>query len=261
MMEVRPKKHLGQHFLVDQNIAAKIADSLLHFEGNVIEVGPGMGVLTQYLIKKPNIELTVAEVDKESIDYLLEKNMLNASQIYGDFLRLDIPSIFPNGVSIIGNFPYNISSQILFKAIENRKWVFELTGMFQKEVAERIGAVPGNKQYGILSVLAQAFFEVKYLFTVSENVFNPPPKVKSGVIRLVRRPIFELECNEKLFKEIIKTTFNTRRKMLRVSLKPFVKLNSEMLKDPFYTKRPEELSVEDFVRITLQVEGEKASAL
>jgi len=261
MSEVTAKKHLGQHFLKDQNIAAKIADSLKTNEGVVLEVGPGMGMLTHYLLMRSNVQLFVAEVDRESVAYLLDHQILKDHQIHGDFLKLDLEKLFPSGLSVIGNFPYNISSQILFKAIDNRALVVELTGMFQKEVAERIGAKPGNKQYGILSVLAQAYFDVEYLFTVSEHVFNPPPKVKSGVIRLLRKPNFVLNCNEKLFKEIIKTTFNTRRKMLRVSLKPFLAPGSEMLKDPFYTKRPEELGVDDFVRLTLQVELENGSRI
>ena len=254
-MDVRPKKHLGQHFLKDKNIASKISESLQQDTPNVLEVGPGMGILTNFLKENTKSELYVAEVDPESVEYLIENEIMDMHHIVGDFLKLDIPNYFKSEVAIIGNFPYNISSQIVFKAIENREYIPEFAGMFQKEVAERICANPGNKQYGIISVLTQAYYKTEYLFTVDEHVFNPPPKVKSGVIRLLRIDNKELGCDDKLFKSIVKNTFNTRRKMLRVSLKRIVGSN-EILKDEFFQKRPEQLSVEEFVWVTNKISGE-----
>jgi 16S rRNA (adenine1518-N6/adenine1519-N6)-dimethyltransferase len=246
---VKAKKHLGQHFLKDLNIARKIAESISGNTDYILEIGPGTGVLTKFLKEKFDEKLFVAEVDRESVDYLVQQNILAEERILGDFLKLDLATLFPGKVCIIGNFPYNISSQIVFKAIDNRAQVVEFAGMFQKEVAERIGAPPGNKQYGILSVLTQAYFEVEYLFTVSEQVFVPPPKVKSGVIRMKRKEKFHLDCDEQLFKTIVKTSFNTRRKMLRKSLKSLFD-KPDILSRDIFLKRPEQLSVEDFVQIT-----------
>ena len=249
-MTVKAKKHLGQHFLKDENIARKIVESLT-FENysKILEVGPGTGVLTKYLLEK-NQELFLAEIDQESIDYLKQNyEKLDNSRFVGDFLKLDIQDFFDEPIAVIGNFPYNISSQILFKIIDFHSLIPEMSGMFQKEVAERTAAVPRNKDYGILSVLVQAYYDVEYLLTVSENVFNPPPKVKSGVIRLTRNIKPGLEGNEELFKKIVKAGFNQRRKKLSNALKI---LNiPEHLKDhPFLDKRAEELSVADFIDFT-----------
>ncbi len=253
-MEVKPKKHLGQHFLKDKNIAKKIAETLQLNTPTILEIGPGMGVLTTFL-KNNTSELYVAEVDPESIEYLVENKIIDDHHIVGDFLKLNIENYFDTEVSIIGNFPYNISSQIVFKTIENKEKIPEFAGMFQKEVAERICASPGNKQYGIISVLAQAYYKTEYLFTVDEHVFNPPPKVKSGVIRLTRKENLNLGCDENLFKNVVKTSFNTRRKMLRVSLKRIIGSN-DILKDEFFEKRPEQLKVEEFVWITNKLANE-----
>lgn len=246
-MDVRAKKHLGQHFLTDQNIAGKIVDSL-SFEGykKVLEVGPGMGVLTKFLLQK-NTEIYVAEIDQESIVYLKEHYpKLEAQHFVGDFLKINIPEIFGEELAVIGNFPYNISSQILFKIIDNFTFIPEMSGMFQKEVAERTAAKPRTKDYGILSVLVQAYYDVEYLFTVHENVFNPPPKVKSGVIRMTRNLKPGLAGNEILFKQIVKAGFGQRRKKMSNSLK--VLGIPEMLKShPFLDIRAEELSVADFI--------------
>ncbi len=259
-MSVKAKKHLGQHFLTDESIAKDIADAL---SGNgyddVLEIGPGMGVLTKYLLLK-KAKVTVMELDRESVAYLndtfpLENIKLDTSTehfsiIEGDFLKKSIQNIFnKKQVAIIGNFPYNISTQIVFKAIENREYVTEFAGMFQKEVAKRIAEKEGSKVYGILSVLTQAFFDVEYLFTVPPSVFNPPPKVDSGVIRLVRKKDFSLPVDEKLFFRVVKTAFNQRRKMLRSSLKSF-NLSDDLKEEPFFTKRPEQLSVDDFIELT-----------
>lgn len=251
-MNVKAKKHLGQHFLEDLNIANKISETLIRGTNNVLEVGPGMGVLTQFLKEVENRNVFVAEVDQESIEYLVINKIMEYSNILGDFLKLDLNAHFSEEVAIIGNYPYNISSQIVFKTIENRALIPEFAGMFQKEVAERICAKPGGKQYGVISVLTQAYYDAEYLFTVDEHVFNPPPKVKSGVLRLTRKENYNLDCDEKLFKEIVKTTFNTRRKMLRVSLKSMIGKNP-VLQEKFYQKRPEELSVEEFIAITEMV--------
>ncbi len=259
-MTVTAKKHLGQHFLTDENIAKKIAATLSN-KGykNVLEIGPGMGVLTKYLLEKEPA-VTVMEIDRESVAYLtevfpLEHSTLNTKKehftiIEGDFLRKDLSHVFQQEqVAIIGNFPYNISTQIVFKAIENRQYVPEFSGMFQKEVAKRIAEKAGSKVYGILSVLTQAFFDVEYLFTVPPTVFNPPPKVDSGVIRFTRKENFTLPVDEKLFFRVVKTAFNQRRKMLRGSLKS-MQLSSELKEDPIFTLRPEQLSVAQFIELT-----------
>lgn len=259
-MSVKAKKHLGQHFLTDESIAKDIADALSGIGyDDVLEIGPGMGVLTKYLLPK-KAKVTVMELDRESVAYLndtfpLENIKLDTSTehfniIEGDFLKKSIQNIFnKKQVAIIGNFPYNISTQIVFKAIENRKYVTEFAGMFQKEVAKRIAEKEGSKVYGILSVLTQAFFDVEYLFTVPPTVFNPPPKVDSGVIRLVRKKDFSLPVDEKLFFRVVKAAFNQRRKMLRSSLKSF-NLSDSLKEEPFFTKRPEQLSVNEFIELT-----------
>ena len=262
-MTVRAKKHLGQHFLTDETVAKRIADALTENGYNhVLEIGPGMGVLTKYLLeKKPKI--TVMELDYDSVAYLkesfpLEHIKLDTSTekfsiLEGDFLKQDINKIFNNEqFAIIGNFPYNISSQILFKAIENREHVPEFAGMFQKEVAKRIAEKEGSKVYGILSVLTQAFFDVEYLFTVPPTVFNPPPKVDSGVIRLIRKENYTLPVDEKLFFRVVKMSFNQRRKMLRGSLKSF-NLSDSLKEDPIFAKRPEQLSVQEFISLTAKI--------
>ncbi|MFL0079930.1 16S rRNA (adenine(1518)-N(6)/adenine(1519)-N(6))-dimethyltransferase RsmA [Tenacibaculum maritimum] len=259
-MSVRAKKHLGQHFLKDENIARKIGDSLTEKGYNhVLEIGPGMGVLTKYLLEKEP-KVTVMELDTESVVYLRETFpvahfKLNTSPekftiIEGDFLKKSLQDIFKEEqVAIIGNFPYNISSQIVFKAIENRDYVPEFSGMFQKEVAQRIAEKEGSKIYGILSVLTQAFYNVEYLFTVPPSVFNPPPKVDSGVVRLIRKENYSLPVDERLFFNVVKTAFNQRRKMLRSSLKSF-RLSETLKEDPIFAKRPEQLSVQSFIELT-----------
>ena len=250
-MSVKAKKHLGQHFLTDENIAKKIANSL-QFSGydKVLEVGPGMGVLTKYLLEKET-ETFVAEIDTESITYLKEHySQLKENHFVGDFLKTDFSKIFPNEqVAVIGNFPYNISSQILFHIIENYQQIPEMAGMFQKEVAERTAAVPRTKDYGILSVMVQAYYDVKYLFTVHENVFNPPPKVKSGVISLLRNPKEGLAGNETLFKNIVKAGFNQRRKKLSNALK-VLNIPEGLSGHNCLHLRAEELSVQDFISFT-----------
>ena len=262
-MTVRAKKHLGQHFLRDENIAKKIADSLTeNGYNNVLEIGPGMGVLTKYLLGK-SPKVTVMELDSESVTYLqdtfpvehikLDTSADNFRIIEGDFLKQNLHKTFDGEpVAIIGNFPYNISSQIVFKAIENRDQVPEFSGMFQKEVAQRIAEKKGTKAYGILSVLAQAFYDAEYLFTVPPGVFNPPPKVDSGVVRLIRKENYKLPVDEKLFFRVVKTAFNQRRKMLRSSLKSF-KLSDSLKEDPIFAMRPEQLSVQDFIELTSKI--------
>lgn len=251
-MNVKAKKHLGQHFLTDENIAKKIVEGLSFQDYNdVLEVGPGTGVLTKYLLEKP-IETFVAEIDTESINYLkLHYTKLQNHHFTGDFLKINVNEIFKNQVAVIGNFPYNISSQILFKIVDNYQQIPEMVGMFQKEVAERTAAVPRTKDYGILSVLIQAYYDVKYLFTVHENVFNPPPKVKSGVIKMTRNRKEGLEGNEILFKQIVKTGFNQRRKKLSNALKP-LNIPETLKTHAFMDKRAEELSVEDFINFTIE---------
>ncbi|NMR33982.1 16S rRNA (adenine(1518)-N(6)/adenine(1519)-N(6))-dimethyltransferase RsmA [Chryseobacterium aquaticum] len=249
-MSVRAKKHLGQHFLTDENIAKNIVEGLSYENyNNVMEVGPGMGVLTKYLLEKDQ-NIYLAEIDTESIDYL-KKNYAktNEETFVGDFLKQDFSFIDGEEIAIIGNFPYNISSQILFKIIDHYEIIPEMVGMFQKEVAERTAAVPRTKDYGILSVLVQAYYDVKYLFTVHENVFNPPPKVKSGVIKLTRNPKEGLAGNEVLFKQIVKAGFGQRRKKLSNSWK-VLNIPEALKTHEFLDKRAEELSVEDFIHFT-----------
>ena len=250
---VKAKKHLGQHFLKDLNIAQKIADTLsLANYKKVVEIGAGMGVLTQFLLKK-DTEVYVVEIDKESVAYLeAHYPELRGKIIADDFLKYNIAGYLREPFAIIGNFPYNISTQIVFKLLELRDYVPEFSGMFQKEVAERICEREGSKTYGILSVLVQAFYEATYLFTVSEGVFNPPPKVKSGVLRLVRKPDYHLDCDEALFFTIVKTAFNQRRKTLRNSLKPLL-TNETLKKNSIFDKRPEQLPWQDFVFITKEI--------
>src|SRR5690554_4868675 len=243
MDKVKAKKHLGQHFLNDENIARKIADSLsLKGYEKVLEIGPGMGVLTKYLLEKP-IETYVIEIDTESVEYPQNHYLKLSNKIISeDFLKYDLSEIFGDEpFAIIGNFPYNISSQIVFKMLEQRHQIPEFSGMFQREVARRICEQPGSKTYGILSVLVQAFYEAEYLFTVSEGVFTPPTKVKSGVLRLIRKENFVLPCNEKFFFTVVKTAFNQRRKTLRNSLKSLI--TDEKLKEgSIFDLRPEQLS-------------------
>ncbi len=253
-MQVRAKKHLGQHFLTDKNIAEKIVAGLAPSDQlkNVIEVGPGMGILTDFLILDEGINLKVVDIDKESVAFLEKKYPnLSGKIISGDFLKLPLNTLFEEGqqISIIGNFPYNISSQILFHAIDYVEVVSEIVGMFQKEVAERIASDPGSKEYGILSVLIQAYYKVDYMFTVAPGVFNPPPKVKSGVIKAVRRTddVFK-GVDEKVFKSIVKMGFNQRRKTLRNALRPM--LRPEIMNEPVFDLRAERLSVDDFVELT-----------
>jgi 16S rRNA (adenine1518-N6/adenine1519-N6)-dimethyltransferase len=252
MTLVRAKKHLGQHFLTDKNIAAKIVDSLKpegRF-GHVLEVGPGMGVLSDFLLQKTEYETSLIDIDTESYDFLKKKYpQLGTRLINADFLELDFKNIFPNNFAIIGNFPYNISSQILFKVLDNRQQVVEVVGMFQKEVAERCAEKPGSKEYGILSVFLQAYYKVEYLFTVKAGVFNPPPKVLSAVIRLTRNNKQTHDCDEKLFWQIVKAGFNQRRKTLRNAISPLI--NKEKLTaEPMLDLRAERLSVDDFVKLT-----------
>lgn len=248
---VRPKKYLGQHFLTDTNIARKIVDSLkLDQTAQVLEIGPGMGVLTQFLVSKKFFDLSVVEVDTESVNYLKQHYpMLENKILEEDVLNLDLSGIYNDDIAVIGNFPYNISSPILFHLLNHRLVVKEVVAMLQREVAVRLAASPGNKDYGILSVLLQAHYQIEYLFTVNENVFRPPPKVKSGVVRLTRLPANSLDCSYALFRKVVKTAFNQRRKTLRNSLKPLaVKWPETEL--PILKKRPEQLSIDDFVSLT-----------
>jgi len=255
-MTVKAKKHLGQHFLKDETIAKKIADSLIGTNYNeVLEIGPGMGVLTKYLLDNDNYTTSVIEIDRESVAYLKAHYVDLSTRIFEkNFLKANLQEIYPNKqFAIIGNFPYNISTQIVFKTLENREFIPEFSGMFQKEVAERIAEKAGSKKYGILSVLTQAFYEVEYLFTVPPTVFNPPPKVDSGVIRLTRKENYTLPVSEKLFFSVVKTAFNQRRKMLRKSLQSF-NLSDELKQSAFFTKRPEQLSVEEFIYLVKRLE-------
>ena len=256
MKQVRPKKNLGQHFLTDLNIAKRIADTVdePYAELPVLEVGPGMGVMTQYLVEKPR-PLKVVEIDRESVTYLRENfpRLIN-NIIGGDFLRMDLNEVFGGQQFVLtGNYPYDISSQIFFKMLDNKDLIPCCTGMIQHEVAVRMAAKPGNKQYGILSVLIQAWYDVEYLFTVEPSVFNPPPKVQSAVIRMTRNAVTDLGCDEKLFKRIVKATFNQRRKMLRVSLRQICNPRSEFFDDPMMTRRPEQLSISEFIALTNKV--------
>lgn len=278
---VRPKKALGQHFLTDLSVAQKIADALVVDgvggavpeagavpSGNtaaampVLEIGPGMGVLSQYLLEREDIDLKMIEIDRESVDYLLTHfPKASGRVIEGDFLKMNLSYFFPGTFAVIGNFPYNISSQIFFRIIDHKDNIPQVVCMIQKEVAERIAEQPGSKTYGILSVLLQAWYDIEYLFTVGEGAFNPPPKVKSAVIRLRRNSRTELGCDEKLFKTIVKTGFNQRRKTLRNSLKPLIadkaareawtpEQSADFLSNPVFELRPERLSVEDFIALT-----------
>lgn len=278
---VRPKKALGQHFLTDLSVAQKIADALVVDSvggadpeagtvtvGNiaaampVLEIGPGMGVLSQYLLEREDIDLRMIEIDRESVDYLLTHFPKAPGRVIeGDFLKMDLKYFFPGTFAVIGNFPYNISSQIFFRIIDHKDSIPQVVCMIQKEVAERIAEQPGSKTYGILSVLLQAWYDIEYLFTVGEGAFNPPPKVKSAVIRLRRNSRTELGCDEKLFKTIVKTGFNQRRKTLRNSLKPLIadkaareawtpEQSTDFLSNPVFELRPERLSVEDFIALT-----------
>lgn len=250
--QVRAKKYLGQHFLTDERIAERIAQSLSGLSRHLLEVGPGMGVLTKYLVDDPRYSFCAVEVDRESVDYL-HSHYPSLAVIEDDFLRMDLGKRFDGQpFSIIGNFPYNISSQILFRVFEQRQQVPEVVGMFQKEVAERVAAGPGSKTYGILSVLLSAFYDIEYLFTVDEHVFNPPPKVKSAVIRLRRNAVERMACDERRFVQVVKTGFNQRRKTLRNALKP---LGGDLsgVAEALLSKRAEQLSVADFVLLTNQI--------
>ena len=255
MSLVRAKKHLGQHFLTDKNIAAKIVDSLR--PGNsysyVLEVGPGMGILSDFLLQKPELQTYLIDIDTESYEFLQKKYpQLGERLINDDFLEMDFSKVFKEPFGIIGNFPYNISSQILFKVLDNRQQVVEVVGMFQKEVAERCSAKAGSKEYGILSVFLQAYYKVEYLFTVKAGVFNPPPKVLSAVIRLTRNDAEQLNCDEKLFWQVVKAGFNQRRKTLRNALSSLI--NKEKLtNEPMLDLRAERLSVDDFVNLTNKI--------
>ena len=254
-MEVRAKKALGQHFLTDQGIAMTIVDSLeAGGVRNVLEIGPGMGVLTQYLLKRDDIDLKLVELDGESVEYLLTHFPGMQGRLYEmDYLKLDVHLLFPGEYRVIGNFPYNISSQIFFKILEHRDRIPEVVCMIQKEVAERIAEKPGTKTYGILSVFLQAWYDIEYLFTVGSGAFNPPPKVQSAVIRLTRNSRTALGCDEKLFRTVVKTAFGQRRKTLRNSLKPLIR--PDLLSDPVFDLRPERLSVEDFIALTLKLQN------
>ncbi len=254
MTEVRAKKALGQHFLVDLNISRKICDSLsggtTQTPCDVLEVGCGMGVLTQFLLKRPDVVTYGAEIDSESVEYLhAHYPEFTPRLIEGDFLKMNLREQFPNGLKIIGNFPYNISSQIFFKVLDNRDLIPECVGMIQREVAVRLAEPPGSKEYGILSVLLQAWYDIEYLFTVGEKVFNPPPKVKSAVIRLRRNSTQQLGCDERLFIRVVKASFGQRRKMIRNSLRSaFGDFGGA--EHRFFTQRAEQLSVADFVELT-----------
>ncbi|SFK87868.1 16S rRNA (adenine(1518)-N(6)/adenine(1519)-N(6))-dimethyltransferase RsmA [Proteiniphilum acetatigenes] len=251
MFPVKAKKNLGQHFLKDKEIARRIAATLDQFPSlPVLEVGPGTGVLTEFLLENQR-DLTVVEIDRESVAYLKEHYpTLNGKILEQDFLRMDLTQCFDGPFCIIGNYPYNISSQIFFKVLDHKDSVPCCSGMIQKEVAERMVASPGNKAYGILTVLLQAWYDVEYLFTVNEQAFIPPPKVKSAVVRLTRNKRKQLNCNEKLFKMVVKTGFNQRRKMLRNSVKSLLSGEDPLPDDPMLTKRPEQLSIEQFEELT-----------
>ncbi len=254
-MKVRAKKYLGQHFLKDENITQKIAEAIYSLDSKtLVEIGPGMGMLTKYLIGK-HPDFKVVEVDKESVIYL-EKHYPELNIVEGDFLKLDSSLLIGEQTSIVGNFPYNISSQIFFKVLENRDKVDSVVCMIQKEVAQRMSEKEGNKTYGILSVLVQTFYDVEYLFTVNENVFVPPPKVKSAVIKLIRNQREKLPCNEKLFIRLVKESFNQRRKMIRSSIRQHVQHIKE---HRFLSMRPEQLSIDDFIELTLLVENKVVS--
>lgn len=252
MNKVKPKKALGQHFLTDETIAARIAATLDDYKGMpVLEVGPGMGVLTKYLLDCGH-DVTVVEIDEESVDYLNQNFPSLHGRILGDdFLKMDLAKVMGDRqFCVIGNYPYNISSQIFFKVLDYKDLIPCCSGMLQKEVAERLAAAPGSKVYGILSVLLQAWYDVEYLFTVNENVFNPPPKVKSGVIRMKRNDVTQLGCDEKLFRTIVKTTFGQRRKTLRNSIRGLLPPGCVLPDLPVWGQRPEQLSVQEFINLT-----------
>ncbi len=258
MQPVRAKKHLGQHFLNDESIARNTVEALLEKDRKsfVIEVGPGTGVLTQFLINEVEGFLAM-DVDQESVDYLKVKYPEKKDKIaFSDFLQADLQKVAGEKFNVVGNFPYNISSQIMFKVLDNKNSVDYVVGMFQKEVAMRLAEKPGSKVYGILSVLLQAFYDIEYLFTVHENVFTPPPKVKSAVIRLTRNNVQKLDCDEELFKKVVKTTFNQRRKTIRNSIRTL--FNNNELRHPLLDKRPEQLSVAQFVELTQFVQDQMA---
>lgn len=255
MYKVRPKKFLGQHFLKDLSVADRIAETLDEYKNiPTLEIGPGMGVLTNFLLDRGH-DLTVVEIDRESVPYLQEHfPQLDGKIIEADFLKMNLDNLFEGSFCVIGNYPYNISSQIFFKVIDYKDRIPCCSGMIQKEVAERMAAGPGNKTYGILSVLMQAWYNIEYLFTVSEQVFDPPPKVKSAVIRMTRNDVTQLACNEKLFKTVVKTAFNQRRKTMRNSLKVLLGKECEIFPLPIFDKRPEQLSVAQFIDLTILIE-------
>ena len=256
MSFVKAKKHLGQHFLTDKNIAEKIVNSLKLADQyqQVLEVGPGMGILSDYLLQHSAYQTHLIDVDQESYNYLQKRYpLLGDRLIHGDFLQLDFKERFPGKLGIIGNFPYNISSQILFKILEHRDQVVEVVGMFQKEVAQRCAEKPGSKEYGILSVFLQAYYHVEYLFTVKAGVFNPPPKVLSAVIRLTRNQVENLGCDEKLFWQVVKAGFNQRRKTLRNALSSLLNNKADLKNEPKLDLRAERLSVADFIHLTQMI--------
>ena len=251
-IKVTPKKALGQHFLKDLNIAQRIAETIDVGGGMpVLEIGPGMGVLTQFLLQNKEIDLTCVELDSESVTYLLANfPELNGRIIEGDFLKMNLNEMYKGQFCVIGNFPYNISSQIFFKVLDHKDKIPICGGMIKNEVAERMASKPGTKAYGILSVLVQAYYDIEYLFTVHENVFDPPPKVKSAVIRMRRNETKKIDCDEDLFVKVVKTAFNQRRKMMRNSLQAMLGQGHPLLADPVFMKRPEQLSVSEFVDLT-----------
>jgi len=287
MQQVRAKKQLGQHFLKDLSIAQQIADTLqvatvaADKKLPVLEIGPGMGVLTQFLLRNPQYDTTAIEIDRESVAYLKERFICNGAGaemkrfrpaeeeaeqelrlVEGDFLKLNLDELYPEGeFCVIGNYPYNISSQIFFKVLDNKDRIPVCSGMIQKEVAERLAAKPGCKAYGILTVLLQAYYDIEYLFTVHEFVFDPPPKVKSAVVRFRRNNRTQMDCDEKLFKTVVKTAFNQRRKQMRNSLQSLVGKGNPLLDQPVFTRRPEQLSVEEFIELTNLIAGTKNDSL
>jgi 16S rRNA (adenine1518-N6/adenine1519-N6)-dimethyltransferase len=252
--DIRPKKSLGQHFLKDGSIAERIAQTLSgHVDLPTLEVGPGMGVLTQFLLRDGR-DLTVVELDSESVEYLrAHYPALEGRIVQADFLKMDLSRLFASPFCVIGNYPYNISSQIFFKVLENRDLIPCCAGMLQKEVAERLASPPGKKSYGILSILVQAWYRVEYLFTVEPDVFDPPPKVRSAVVRLTRNERLHLDCDEKLFRTLVKTAFNQRRKTMRNSLQPLLGKGNPLFALPLFDRRPEQLSVEEFIALTQTV--------
>ena len=252
--EIRPKKSLGQHFLKDMSIAERIADTISDSQNlSVLEVGPGTGVLTQFLLRK-NFQLKVVELDTESVSHLkTHYPALDGNIIEGDFLKLDLSELFSDPFVIIGNFPYNISSQIFFKVLDYKDRIPVCAGMVQKEVAERLASKPGRKAYGIISILLQVWYDIEYLFTVEPTVFDPPPKVRSAVIRMTRNNRTQLDCDEKFLKTVVKTAFNQRRKTMRNSLKSLLGKENPIFQDPIFDKRPEQLSVEEFIVLTNQI--------